>query len=118
MSPKWSAAPLASHLRRFILPALASMKSLTKARRGKKLRMGAATYWGRVMTTVVTVTTSAGFNLVTLDTLYDDLANSVVDPNLANRSSTHFITDSTGAFNGHTKGIHFNVLGSGFTYGP
>jgi len=64
------------------------------------------------MAITVHVQTSGGFSLVTLNTLYDDLANSQV----AEADSTHFLVVDSGRFNGHVKPIKFDLHGADLTY--
>ncbi len=64
------------------------------------------------MAIIVQVRTSSGFSLVTLDTLYDDLANSKI----VEADGAHFIAVDNGGFNGHVKPIKFDFHGTGLTY--
>jgi Ca2+-binding RTX toxin-like protein len=64
------------------------------------------------VTITVQVQTQNGFNLVTLDTLYDDIANSQI----VQADSSHFVAVDTGAFNGHGKPIKFDVHGTNLSY--
>jgi len=64
------------------------------------------------MTITVQVQTQSGFSLVTLDTLYDDIANSQIIA----ANSTHFVAADTGNFNGHSKPIKFDVHGTNLSY--
>src|SRR5436305_12268014 len=68
--------------------------------------------WEGCMTITVQVQTSSGFSLVTLDTLYDDIANAQI----VQADSTHFVAVDTGAFNGHVKPIKFDGHGTNLSY--